>query len=203
MSKKTEPDATPSPVETSPEQPVSPSGDGQGDVKGDVKKIKGKRDLNPRRALNPVHSTGAKSFANTLAARSERSLADMYRIQDGVPEHVIEWSVSTAPFPRCWPPDARELREKCATPLSLHFCIFSLPSARYLLPIPLLPCLSISLTLQLKCFGHFDAAANSFSKEMIRDPLLDELDLWEIRESLFLGGRHEVTGEIVLAPRVR
>ena len=29
----------------------------------------------------------------------------------------------------------------------------------------------------------------------MRDPLLGEMDLWEVRESLFLGGRHDVNGE--------
>ena len=205
MSKKTDADHAPlSPGDTSPELPASPPGDGKGDAKGDAKKFKSKS----RKPIAAVNSAGEprKSFANTLAARSERSLADIYRIQDGIPEHVIEWSVSAAPFPRCRLPFVCALMTRethCPPPLSLHFSIFSLPSARPLVPLPLIPFLSPCLSLQLKCFGHFDAAANCFSKEIIRDPLLDELDPWEIRESLFLGGRHEVTGGNLFAQRVR
>eukprot|EP00802_Teleaulax_amphioxeia_P009558 Tamp_09577.p1 GENE.Tamp_09577~~Tamp_09577.p1 ORF type:complete len:435 (-),score=101.60 Tamp_09577:850-2130(-) len=144
MSKKTE--AEPAPPEASespPEQPVSPAaaGDGKGEAKGEAPAKKG-----TAKRKSPGTSGGKdptpKSFATTLAARTERSLADMYRIQDGIPEEVIEWS--------------------------------------------------------LKCFGHFDASTNGFNKEITRDPLLDDMDPWELREALFLGGRHEVTDETVV-----
>jgi len=101
MSKKTE--AEPAPPEASespPEQPVSPAaaGDGKGEAKGEAPAKKG-----TAKRKSPGTSGGKdptpKSFATTLAARTERSLADMYRIQDGIPEEVIEWSVSAAPAP--------------------------------------------------------------------------------------------------------
>ena len=50
------------------------------------------------------------------------------------------------------------------------------------------------MCVQLQCFGYFDASTGAKSKDIIRDPLLGEMDLWEVRESLFLGGRHDVNG---------
>jgi hypothetical protein len=150
MSKKTDADHAPlSPGDTSPELPASPPGDGKGDAKGDAKKFKSKS----RKPIAAVNSAGEprKSFANTLAARSERSLADIYRIQDGIPEHVIEWSVSAAPFPCCWPPVicARMTREtQLPAPLS--------PFLYLLAPLrPSSPC----LVLTLLSFPLFDVAA--------------------------------------------
>ncbi len=102
MSKKIEAEpAAPEVGESSPEQPVSPAaaGDGKGEGKGEAPAKNGvakRKGSIPSGGRDPT----PKSFAFTLAARSERSLADMYRIQDGIPEEVIEWSVSSAP-PRC------------------------------------------------------------------------------------------------------
>lgn len=50
----------------------------------------------------------------------------------------------------------------------------------------------------LKCFGYFDASSNGWSKDIIRDPLIGDMDPWELREALFLGGRHEVTDDMVV-----
>lgn len=52
--------------------------------------------------------------------------------------------------------------------------------------------------IQLHCFGYFDASINGWSKDIFRDPLLGDMDLWELREALFLAGRHEVTDEMVV-----
>jgi len=52
----------------------------------------------------------------------------------------------------------------------------------------------VCVCVQLQCFGYFDASTGAKSKDIIRDPLLGEMDLWEVRESLFLGGRHDVNG---------
>ena len=46
-----------------------------------------------------------KSFADTLAGRPERSLAERYNIEPSIPEDVIEWTVSRPrhPLPCCIP----------------------------------------------------------------------------------------------------
>ena len=217
MSKKTDADPVPPEAgDSPPEQPVSPAaGDGKGEAtKGDAPGKKGA----PKRKGSV--SSGGKSFATTLAARSERSLADMYRIQDGIPEEVIEWSVS-APDPAAGDRAVRGAHATRVSPVRRPPCPLSNPAAiprsplpcsparRFSRPLALCPLSDLLPTLrrydlaspcprpyfpQLKCFGHFDASANGWSKEIIRDPLLDDMDPWEVRESLFLGGRHEVTG---------
>ena len=40
-------------------------------------------------------SKGGGSFADSLAARDDRSLTEMYRIEPEIPDKIIEWSVST------------------------------------------------------------------------------------------------------------
>ena len=61
------------------------------------------------------------------------------------------------------------------------------------------PCV---LGAQLNCFGYFDTSTNSLSKTIVRDPHVGEMDMWEIREALFMFHkdlRHGITGVYLLA----
>jgi len=58
----------------------------------------GQRDSKTAAKEKPARS---KSFADTLASRPERSLAERYNVERFVPEDVIAWSVRSPLCPRC------------------------------------------------------------------------------------------------------
>jgi hypothetical protein len=132
--------------------------------------------------LDRKGSLGSKSFADTLASRQGQTLHDFYRIEPEVPEHVINWSVR-AFLPRCPPAVSMQFR-----PCSANVCSDS--------------CSPRVLGAQLNCFGYFDTSTNSLSKTIVRDPHVGEMDMWEIREALFMFHkdlRHGITGVYLLA----
>ena len=99
-SKKSDVEAT-EPPPTSPEQPASPPG---GEVKSegkvDSKATNMKRKASTKTAgSKEPKDVAPKSFAETLASRPERTMADIYRIEPEVPENIIDWAVSVLARP--------------------------------------------------------------------------------------------------------
>jgi hypothetical protein len=93
----------------SPQQPASPESehDNKGDVSGAATKSTLKKKKSSASGVVksfPEKSSASgvvKSFSESLAARPERSLAETYRVEEGIPDNVIEWSVSVPFSFRC------------------------------------------------------------------------------------------------------